>query len=223
MKVYHLPQNIQALVFDVDLTLYTNPEYGQYQIDSLVERLAKQRALSFDEMNREIEDLRKAWALSHSGKRPSLSNILTSYGISMEENIRWRNEIYEPSRFITEDSKLRETLIELSRSYVLGVVTNNPVLVGRKTLAALGVEELLPIIVGLDTCMIAKPHKMPFMKFSELSSCPPETCVSIGDRYEIDLDLPLEMGMGAILVGGVEDVYELPEVLNKPHLSGNKK
>jgi len=75
------------------------------------------------------------------------------------------------------------------------------------------VGELLPIIIGLDTCMTAKPHKIPFIKFSELSSCPPETCVSIGDRYDIDLDLPLEMGMGGILVDGVEDVYELPGLL----------
>ena len=34
-----------------------------------------------------------------------------------------------------------------------------------------------------------------------------------GDRYDIDLDLLLDMGMGAILVDGVEDVYELPGVL----------
>ncbi len=61
--------------------------------------------------------------------------------------------------------------------------------------------------------MIAKPHKMPFEKFSESSFCPPETCVSIGDRYDIDLDIPLQMGMGGILVNGVEDVYCLPKLL----------
>ena len=113
----------------MDLTLYTNPEYGRHQIDSLVERLGKLRGLSFDEMNREIEEARKAWALSHGGKNPSLSNIFTANGVSMEENIRWRTEIYEPEKFIKEDKRLRETLEKLSRSYTLGVVTNNPVVV----------------------------------------------------------------------------------------------
>jgi phosphoglycolate phosphatase/putative hydrolase of the HAD superfamily len=56
---------------------------------------------------------------------------------------------------------------------------------------------------------------MPFEKFSNFSRCPPETCVSIGDRYDIDLDIPLQMGMGGILVDGVEDVYCLPELLTK--------
>jgi len=213
MKVYFLPERIRALVFDMDLTLYTCPEYGQYQVDCLVERLGAIRGLSFEEMNREVEAARIAWAESHNGKKPSLSNILLTYGIGMEENIRWREETCEPARYIKEDPRLKETLKELSQVYVLGVVTNNPVLVARKTLAALGVGEYFPILVGLDTCKIAKPHKKPFVKFCELASCPPETCVSIGDRYDIDLDLPMEMGMGGILVDGVEDVYELPGVL----------
>ena len=215
MKIYHLPSDIRALAFDMDLTLYTNPEYGQYQIDSLVKKLGTIRGLSLEAMNREIEDARTSWALSHNGKRASLSNILATYGVSMEENIRWREEIYEPEKFIKEDLRLRKTLELLFHSYTLGVVTNNSVAVARKTLSALGVGEYLPIIIGLDTCMTAKPHKKPFMKFSELADCPPETCVSIGDRYDVDLDLPLEMGMGAILVDGVEDVYKLPEVLTR--------
>ena len=221
MKIFRLPPKIQALVFDMDLTLYTNAEYGQYQIDSLIEKLGKTRGLSFGEMNKEVEILRKEWTLSHGGKKPSLSNILGAYGISMEENIRWREEIYEPERFIKEDRRLRQTLEELSQSFVLGIVTNNPVSVARKTLAALGISGCLPILVGLDTCMIAKPEKIPFMRFAELSSCPPETCVSIGDRYDIDLDIPLEMGMGGILVDGVEDVYDLPEVLMLVYQGGN--
>jgi phosphoglycolate phosphatase/putative hydrolase of the HAD superfamily len=123
--------------------------------------------------------------------------------------------MYEPRLFIKEDEKLKVVLKKLSESFTLGVVTNNPVLVARKTLAALGVEACFPFIIGLDTCMIAKPHKVPFEKFSEISLCPPETCVSVGDRYDIDLDIPLQMGMGGILVDGVEDVYCLPEIIKR--------
>lgn len=201
----------------MDLTIYENAEYGQYQIDSLVERLGKHLGISFEEMKAGVKETRKAWACSHSGKEMSLSNVLQSYCVSMEQNVAWRREIYEPGRFLKEDERLRDTLEKLLQFYVQGIVTNNPVLVARKTLAALGVTEYFPILVGLDTCMIAKPHKTPFLKFSELSQCPPETCVSIGDRYDIDLDIPLELGMGGILVDGVEDVYCLPDVLAKGH------
>ena len=213
MKVYHLPDKISALAFDMDLTLYTHPEYGQYQIDSLVERLGELRGLSFQEMSSEVEETRKTLAESQGRKNTSLSNILIYYGISMEENVRWREETYKPEQFIREDRKLKAALEELSRHYLLGVVTNNPVLIARRTLATLGVGECFQILVGLDTCMVSKPHEKPFLKFAELSGCPPERCVSIGDRYDIDLDIPLGLGMGGILVDGVEDVYCLPTLL----------
>ena len=215
MKIYHLPQSIKALAFDMDLTLYTSAEYGQYQVDSLIERLGKIRGLSFDQMNREVEEARKGWIEANGGKKPSLTKVLSLFGISLEESIRWREDTYEPARFLKEDKRLKESLEKLSRFFILGVITNNPVLVARKTLAAMKVGECFSVLIGLDTCMVAKPDKKPFIRFSELSGCSTETCVSVGDRYDIDLAPPLEIGMGGILVDGAEDVYELPELLSK--------
>jgi len=210
MKIFKLPKEIKALIFDMDLTLYSNDEYGQYQVDCLVEKLGNTMGRSFEEMNLEVKEARKKLAMSGNGRQPSLANVLTSYGISMEEIVRWRNELFEPERYVGEDKKLKETLEKLSKFFVLGVVTNNPVLVANKTFAALGISGLFPIVIGLDTCMTSKPHRIQFEKFIELSGCEAETCVSIGDRYDIDLAIPMEMGMGGILVDGVEDVYELP-------------
>ena len=217
MKIYRLPPTIRALAFDMDLTLYSHAEYAQFQIDSLVKKMGERQGISFEEMKIKVEEERKAWAASHGGKKPSLTNVMACFGIDMEENIRWRESCYEPEDFIREDKRLRQTLELLSRSYILGVVTNNPVLIARKTFAALGVGDCFSVLVGLDTCLVTKPDEKPFIKFSELSGCPVETCVSIGDRFDIDLDLPLEMGMGGILVDGVEDVYELPGVLSINH------
>lgn len=93
------------------------------------------------------------------------------------------------------------------------MVTNNPVSVARRTLACLGIDEYIPIVVGLDTCKVSKPHEAPFRTAAERCSVPVNSCVSVGDRYEIDISLPLEMGMGGILVDGVEDVYGLPAIL----------
>jgi phosphoglycolate phosphatase/putative hydrolase of the HAD superfamily len=213
MKIYRLPETVLALVFDMDLTLYTSPEYGRAQIDSLVARLGEVMGRSFEEMDREVNEYRSRFSASHGGKKPSLTSILLHYGISMARNIRWREETCEPARFLGEDKRLKMTLSGLSARYALGVVTNNPVLVARKTLAVLGVEDCFAGLVGLDTCMTAKPERLPFVKITELLGRRAETCVSIGDRYDIDLAMPLELGMGGILVDGVEDVYRLPEVL----------
>lgn len=212
MKIYRLPRRAGALIFDMDATLYTNPAYAQLQIDLLIERLALVRRSPVEDMRKEMEDYRNGWAAAHGGRKISLGNAMTAFGISIAEGVRWREELIEPARYLREDPKLRKALSLLGASRVLAVLTNNPVLVARKTLAVLGVEDRFPVIIGLDTCGVSKPHKAPFLRAAELSGAAPEDCVSIGDRYDIDISLPLELGMGGILVDGVEDVYELPHL-----------
>ena len=50
------------------------------------------------------------------------------------------------------------------------------------------------------------------MALEKTKSLPQQT-VSIGDRYTIDIELPVKMGMGGILVSGVEEVYDIPRIL----------
>jgi phosphoglycolate phosphatase/putative hydrolase of the HAD superfamily len=88
-------------------------------------------------------------------------------------------------------------------------VTNNPVSIAHRTLAVLEVREFFPIIVGLDTCKVAKPHPAPFLKAREALGISAGECIALGDRYDFDIVPPLELGMGGILVDGVEDVYRL--------------
>jgi len=212
MKIFRLPDQCAAILFDMDSTLYTNPDYARSQIDLPIERLARQRGVSFGKMNEEINRFRTDWAQKHEGQQISLGNIFIAFGVGIRENARWREELYHPEHYLVEDHRLRSTLEWLETRFVLAVVTNNPVSVAARTLTVLGVEELIHVIVGLDTCGVSKPHEEPFMRAAILCGAAPESCVSVGDRYDIDIALPLELGMGGILVDGVEDVYQLPEV-----------
>ncbi len=213
MKVYHLPDQVRGLLFDVDATLYTHPEYAQVQIDDLIRRLAARRGLGYDDMRRQVEDYRRDWAEAQGGKKTSLGNAFVHFGVSIEESVRWREELVDPSKYLRPDPELRRTLQALSAHAALAVVTNNAVLTGRRTLRALGVEDLFSVVIGLDSCGVSKPHAQPYLAAAAGLGVDPPACVSIGDRYDIDLALPLELGMGGILVDGVEDVYRLPEVL----------
>ena len=217
MKVFHLPDQCAAILFDLDSTLYTNHEYARLQIDLPIERLARQRGVTFIEMSGEIDRFRKDWAREHGGAQISLGNVLAAFGISIEETIKWREELDEPERYLAVDEQLRRALEQIESRFALAVVTNSPVSIAARTLAALGVEDLfhagtLVRIVGLDTCHVSKPHEKPLLHAAMLCGTGPESCVSVGDRYDIDIALPLELGMGGILVDGVEDVYTLPEV-----------
>jgi phosphoglycolate phosphatase/putative hydrolase of the HAD superfamily len=215
MKVFACGNEKKALLFDMDGTLYSHDEYMRTQIDLPVMRLARIQGKTFEQMSAEIDLFRKEWAVSHNGHSISLGNIFLSFGISIEENIRWREELCRPEKYLVEDKALRSALLDLASCFSLAVVTNNPVSVAVRTFSALGVHDILENIVGLDTCKASKPNKEIFYKAAQVCGVSPDLCISVGDRYDIDIALPLELGMGGILVAGVEDVYKLPGILAK--------
>jgi phosphoglycolate phosphatase/putative hydrolase of the HAD superfamily len=214
MKTFSLPANgVQALLFDMDCTLYTHDEYARTQIDLPVERLARLQGKTFEQMRGEVAVFQKNWADSHDGKKISLGNTLLHFGISIEEIIRWREELYLPEKYLVRDEELRQALVQLARRFSLAVVTNNPVSVAVRTFSVLGVHDILQKIVGLDTLCLSKPNEKICKEAAKLCGASLEQCVSVGDRYDIDIALPLELGMGGILVDGVEDVYKLPDLI----------
>jgi phosphoglycolate phosphatase/putative hydrolase of the HAD superfamily len=213
MTVFALPEQCAAILFDMDSTLYTHGEYARTQIDLPVARLAKLRGMSFNEMSAAIDRYRKSWAAEHGGRQLSLGNAFAAFGVSIAESVQWRRELYQPERYLARDPRLRAALERLSGGHALAVVTNNPVSIARRTLAVLGVDDLFAALIGLDTCGLSKPHETIFRAAAERCGAAVEHCVSVGDRYDIDIALPLEMGMGGILVDGVQDVYTIPAVI----------
>ncbi|MCR4947682.1 MAG: HAD family hydrolase [Treponema sp.] len=213
MKIYKIPASLKAFIFDIDSTLYTNQAYAFEQVDCQVRQFAKDRGISADEARRMVSDYRKKFAAEHQGSKVSLGNTLLAFGVPIEQSVQWRRELLEPADFLSRDDKLIKTLQLLKSKYELICVTNNPILPARKTLEALGVSVFFPEIVGLDTCFKSKPALEPFQTAVKRlkNGIKAENCLAVGDRYDMDIALPLEMGMGGILVNGVEEVYQIPQ------------
>ena len=215
MKIYKIPDDLRAFIFDIDSTLYTNQAYAFEQVDCQVRQFAKERGITADEARRMVADYRKKFAAEHDGSKVSLGNTLLAFGVPIEQSVQWRRELLEPADFLGRDDKLIEELKNLQQKYQLICVTNNPVLPARKTLDAIGVSEFFTEIVGLDTCFKSKPALEPFetavgrLSKSARTEIKAENCLAVGDRYDMDIKLPLEMGMGGILVSGVEEVYQI--------------
>lgn len=209
MTVYNLPKQIRAIIFDIDSTLYTCQAYAFEQIDCQVREYAKLRGITADEARKLVAEYRKKYAAEHDGKKISLGNTLVSFGIPIEQSVAWRNQLMEPERFLHYDEKLVAALEELQKKVKMICVTNNPVLPARKTLEVIGVSAFFPKIVGLDTCYKSKPAIEPFQTALEWLNVDANECIAVGDRYDLDIALPLEMGMGGVLVSGVEEVYQI--------------
>lgn len=213
MKVIKIPQNLKTIIFDIDSTLYTNEEYAFEQVDCQVRRFASERGISDDEARKLVADFREKFARENGGKKISLSNTLLSFGVPIQKSVEWRRELLEPKNFLTRDERLQKTLSALSKKFNLICVTNNPVTPAKKTLVALGVQSLFSDIIGLDTCNVSKPAREPFLLAAEKCGSQAQECLSVGDRYDLDIVVPLELGMGGVLVEGVADVYRLSDFL----------
>ena len=217
MKIHRIPEKTSCVIFDIDSTLYTNEAYAREQVDVQIRYFASLRGMEADEARKAIGDWRDEYARTH-GRKMSLGNALVHFGVPISESIRWREELIEPARFLESDARLRETLDSLARHFTLVAVTNNPILPAGKTLDALGVRDLFLSLIGLDTTGVSKPHEKPFLAARAAAGCPAAECLSVGDRYDIDIALPLELGMGGILVDGVADVYALPKLLGQSEI-----
>ena len=167
MKIHKIPQTIQTLIFDIDSTLYTNSAYAYEQVDCQVREFAKLKNLTSDEARKLVFDFRKKFAEENGGKKISLGNLLTNFGIPIEQSVKWRNDLMRPEDFLVRDEKLICELQILSKKYKLICVTNNPVKPARKTLEVIGISDFFEHIVGLDTCYKSKPAREPFEKALE--------------------------------------------------------
>ena len=207
MKTYNIPEVVKGIIFDIDGTLYTSEEYVFEQVDVQVRHFAKLKSISVETARKMVEEYKAKWAETHNGEKISLAKTMAAFGIPVAESIQWRKNLIKPEKFLSRDEKLVKTLENLKSKYKIICVTNNPVFTARKTLEAIGVSEFFPEIIGLDTTGLSKPHYLPFSMALEKLGLNAKNCVAVGDRFNIDIELPVKMGMGGILVDGVEDVY----------------
>ena len=59
MTIYKIPENLKTIIFDIDATLYTNPEYAQSQIDVLIKRYGKETGISEEEAQKNVKAFQK--------------------------------------------------------------------------------------------------------------------------------------------------------------------
>ncbi len=213
MKLYNLPEITKSLVFDIDLTLYHSETYHRSQRQLLMERLATHLGRSVQEAEHQLRAIRADFAHDNEGRQLSTGNTFRRLGVSIATSIKWREELYKPEDYLNSDPELDHVLTQLLAPFRLAAVTNNPTSIGERTLSALVVRRHFDPVFGLDRFGESKPTMTPFRMVSAQHGVPLSEMISIGDRLAVDIELPVQQGMGGILVDGVHDVYRLLSVL----------
>ena len=213
MILYRLPDPLKVVAFDIDNTLYENPAYAEYQHRVLIDELATGLGVTPQEALRQVDAYKAQHALERSGRRPSLAETSAALGFDIATSVAWRLRRIIPEDFLSRDERLRAPLDELSRTFTVAAITNNPVDIGRRSLRVLGIEDSFQAVVGLDSTHASKPNPLPFRHLADTLHVPMAEILVVGDRYGVDLEPALELGGGAVLVEGINDTYALCELL----------
>jgi L-threonylcarbamoyladenylate synthase len=93
------------------------------------------------------------------------------------------------------------------------VVTNNHRKNTEETLACLGILEYFDEIMTLSESRRFKPSRELYRDMAQRLNVDPAECLSIGDRYHLDLEPAAAVGMQTFLVRGSGDLHHLSQVV----------
>lgn len=197
---------VKAVLFDLGGTLVkTMPAceihrkilevYGLNVLLNKIEEAhnANQRELDIEEMARLGEDYWIEWNL----------RLLKRLGIKGKREFLARkiDELWWDYAELAAYPDVQETLTQLSnRGVKMGIVTNGIEKDFKQVLQRLGLTGYFDVVVGVDACKKAKPHKEIFLYALAKLHVKPEEAIFVGDSFEYDYEGARNAGITPILV-----------------------
>jgi HAD superfamily hydrolase (TIGR01549 family) len=207
----HKWQNIQALIFDMDDTLYTSPGLKRAYRQAACNLIAGIKGIDRLETKDLYHRTRTVLAARY-GYTPSNTLILSELGIAAEI---WQNQTIrtiDPGSFVRQDRELVTTISILSSRYRLGLLTNNHRVHTDRILEILGIGPFFQAILTVSETRKTKPDRTLCSTMARLLDVLPEKCLAIGDEEGIDLTPARATGMKTFHVRHVSDVHRLREL-----------
>lgn len=210
----HPPIYARALIFDMDGTLYCNARLDRAYEDSLARAVMERKGVTRAEAYR-LFVAKQSEIAAEQGVQPSALHTLARLGVS--DRIWAVRYGRIPCReYLRTDRRLRSALVELAQRHRLAVVTNNHRANTLATLEALGVRELFDEILTLSESRRFKPAPELYQHMAERLGVDPHECLSIGDRYDLDLEPAARVGMQTLWVRRPAEIYTLPRAVRPP-------
>ena len=208
-------QNIKAVGFDVDGTLYHAPEAMSIEVGRiLIAKAAEALSRDPDELAEEYLEKREEYR--------SNTKVLNSFGLDGERIFQEVWDSIAVEKYVERDKRLVKLMSELKKKYRLFIITNGSGHQVERKLKYLGLDyhDFDPRVYCYDQGWV-KPEPAPFLAAIESLNFRPEEIVYVGDREDIDVEGAQAVGMKTIYVGGtsqiatasIESVYDIVSVL----------
>lgn len=199
---------VSAIIFDLDGTLYTSRGLAGeiHRVACLA--LALQLGTGTEEADRRLAETKRAIA-SRTGREATMSAACGELGCDIRALHRYLAEVIVPEPFLQRDERVVAMLERLAREHALYVYTNNNRSLAGRIMAAIGVDRTMRRLFTIEDLWRSKPDRIALEALFATIGALPRECVFVGDRYDVDLRLPEEMGSRIYATKTVDELLGL--------------
>ncbi|HME35368.1 MAG TPA: ATP-grasp domain-containing protein [Candidatus Sulfotelmatobacter sp.] len=191
--------SLQAVLFDLDNTLYAEEQFVASGFRAVAQCLAKHQNLDPDTLFANMMLI-----LHRQGRGRVFSNLLHNLGLDSEAWLKTLLLVYRshtPALSLFPETENAIATLK-HRGLRVGLVTDGPAFTQRRKIASLDLERQMDVIVCTgelgDNC--AKPSTIPFEVALTMLSVPPNAAAYIGDDISKDFAGPNRLGMKTVQV-----------------------
>jgi putative hydrolase of the HAD superfamily len=206
--------DLKALLFDLDGTLYMNAALGREIRRSACRYIADLKGIDAAEADLLINDTKKRLTAA-SGIDTPLSLACIELGGDLRELHRRFAEEIDPVPFLSRDERVVELLKILGSSFTLYLYTNNNRTLSAAIMRLIGVTGLFREVFTIEDSWRPKPNREALAEILQRIGRKPDECLFVGDRYDVDLRLPAEMGCAVFLVNSTEELLSLCKLMSE--------
>jgi putative hydrolase of the HAD superfamily len=203
-----VPSLFEAIVFDLDGTLYESPGLAAEIGHSAARYVAALRGVTAEEAAELLAATRKRLAALRGGETP-LTVACIELGGTAQALHRHFTEDIDPARHLARDEGVIRMMAALQRRYSLYVYTNNNRVLAERILDLLGLTGFFARVFTIEFSWRPKPDQETLQQLFAAIGTPPGATLFVGDRHDIDLRLPADHGSPVHLVTTVGQLLDL--------------
>lgn len=206
--------DLKAILFDLDGTLYVSTQLGKEIRLSACRYIGALKGIGVEEANHLLNETKKRLSAA-SGIDTPLSLACAELGGDLRELHRHLAAEIKPEPFLSPDERVIELLKILGSKFELYIYTNNNRVLTDAIMNFIGVAGLFRQVFTIEDSWRPKPDRGALAAMLRRIGRRPDECLFVGDRYDVDLRLPAEMGCGVFLVSSTEELLPLCKLMSK--------
>jgi len=205
LKLYINESIFTLIIFDLDGTFYERRIYLKLYYDFAARFITSNTSMFTDE----AYDYLKSKGFDKSLGSVSVTDLIKDLGISLSYWNKVRDNEFDISSLLKPSKELIASVNLICKNYKTAILTNNTKFSAIRILKKIGFPpDTFTYLHTSDDSNITKPMSEVFEIVADRLAVPYNEILSIGDRFEIDIEPVLKIGGSGVLVNGPQEVAD---------------